>query len=460
MRSLITALNDRWTADWRGPHSHTTLLPTTGHDTRSLRLELAARAAALEAALAEHPTLHAARIVVVPPDLGHGPRLLINSVADGELGTHTRRLATLLWPHLVDLLASAPASPDELAHDLRRHRSPDATLFLASPGLSLTQIRQEARLHQVLREWVAQERARGTLAALSLEEARQAARHHVLTLNDPSCARAPTPPGAGAWRKRADLLLTYLFFPILGVLAKDVWLAARQTTPGLRRGLATLLTALWALYALPFTALAMLALRIAEHLEPDPIPTPASEAKLHHLEVFEEGRTKNELTIWFPVKPTWYGRLLMRVILFGSERGTRHLWTRGTLAGAQNIHFARLLTLDGGRRMVFMSDYQGSFDAYINHFIGVGGHTRAVIPISSRVEGCPKTRWLYWPRDTVSFRQRWRAMVRSYQLQASVRFVAYPELSANDILRHHALRRDLFADHLTPEALAAWAHQI
>ncbi|MFP4283782.1 MAG: hypothetical protein ACLFU2_14265 [Opitutales bacterium] len=150
----------------------------------------------------------------------------------------------------------------------------------------------------------------------------------------------------------------------------------------------------------------------------------------------------------------------MWLTLFGSERGTRHLWTRGSLAGAENIHYARLLLADGGRRMIFMSDYEGSFDAYIDHFIGIGGKTRAVIPISSRVLGCPPTRWLYWPVEEVSFRRRWREMARSYQLQASVRYVAYPDLSANDILNHSVIRERLFAESLSPEELKDWAARI
>jgi hypothetical protein len=296
---------------------------------------------------------------------------------------------------------------------------------------------------------------------MSLEAARLAARAHVIALDEPGCAKGPPEPTEGAWRRRIDGLVTFLFFPFVGVLGKDIFEAVRELNPASTRIFRFCLLALWWIYAAPFVILAFLAVRIVEFIEPDHEPEAAPESKLLRLELVEDARTKNELTVWFPVKPTIVGRLLMRVILFGSERGTRHLWTKGKLAGAENIHYARLLLADGGRHMLFLSDYEGSFDAYIDHFIGLAGNSRAVIPISSRVHGCPKTRWLYLPHaQPAEFRRRWRAMVRSYQLQASVRYVAYPDLSANDILNHSLLRERLFAADLTSMELAEWARGI
>jgi len=460
LRLKFEDIRDRWDSGWRSPSSFSTLLPSAISDPQQLDHLLATREAAILTALAGIDDLHALRIVVVPPEPGHGPRLLLNSVADSTPRQQQRRLAAVLARHLHDIVGSEALEPAAFAALLGRHRIREATLFHASPGLSLRQIREDARLRHVLREWIRDLRAAGTLDRMSLDEARLHARLHVQSLNDPTCASGTAPPVKGRWRRCLDLIGTFLFFPLLGVLGKDIQLAVCALQPGVNRVAGALLVALWWLYAAPFTALAFIGVRTMEILEPDFEPPPAPEKKLHRLEAVEDARTKNELTIWFPVKPTVWGRLLMRLTLFGSERGTRHLWTRGTLAGAQNIHFARLLLADGGRRMVFMSDYSGSFDAYIDHFIGVGGNTRAVVPISSRVFGCPQTRWLYFPKDTASFRTRWRAMVRSYQLQAGVRYVAYPDLSANDILSHQRMRAGLFAENLSAEALEDWVRRI
>ena len=458
-------LRERWRRGWRDPLAFTSLLPTRpGATVQELRLTLSARAEEIVAALSALPHLHAHRIVVVPPDNGHGPRLLINSVTEAPLAVHLDDLATTLWPRLQDLLDGAEDART-LMDQMRQHRLRENTTFLAHQGITLADIRREARLRAVLREFFAQARLRGDPGLAdedpqAIDRLRQEARAHIERLDDPDCARTPPPEARGRWKRWLDLALTMIFFPLGAILTQDIIDAVRGVEGRVRRALVWIGVGLWALWAAPFAAAAILFVRLSELFEQDHVPPPASADKIAVLEAIEEGRRKNELTIWFPVKPSLVGRALMWLMLFGSERGTRHLWTRGTLAGASNIHFARLMLADRGRRMIFMSDYEGSFDAYMNHFIGVGGHTRAVVPISSRVWGCPPTRWLFWPADVVSFRRRWREMARSYQLQASVRYVAYPDLSANDIIAHRAIRSGLFAARLRPDALLAWARKI
>jgi hypothetical protein len=95
-------------------------------------------------------------------------------------------------------------------------------------------------------------------------------------------------------------------------------------------------------------------------------------------------------TLWFPVKDSWTRRLLLKLILCGSERGCRHFWTAGHLADIETIHYAGLLQVDEGRSMIFMSDYDGILHRYLDDFIGIG--SRAVVPICSNFAGCPKTR--------------------------------------------------------------------
>jgi len=458
-------LRERWLRGWRAPQSFTSLLPTRpGATVKELRQTLDARAAEIVQALSALGHLHAHRIVVVPPDNGEGPRLLINSMTEAPLPRHLDTLAAALWPRLGDLLDAA-GDAGVLRAQLLRHRIVENTVFLAHQGLSLADVRGEARLRAVLRGFFDRARAAGDPGVCSddphaLERLRREARAYVDGLDDDACARTPPPVQRSPLKRWLDFVLTFACFPLIGILARDILDAVAGVRGRLRRALARVALVLWAPWGLPFGGMALLFVRLAESLERDHTPAPASADKIAVLEAIEEGRSKNELTIWFPVKPSPVGRLLMWLMLFGSERGTRHLWTRGTLAGASNIHFARLMLADRGRRMIFMSDYEGSFDAYMNHFIGVGGHTRAVVPISSRVHGCPPTRWLFWPVDVASFRRRWRQMARSYQLQASVRYVAYPDLSANEIIAHRAIREGLFAERLSADALLAWARMI
>jgi hypothetical protein len=451
---------ERWAGSWRSPHSVTTLMPCMPADENRLHTTIREREAAILHDLAECADLHALRVVVVPRSREAGPRLLVNSVSDAGYLVHLRVIAQVLFLHLREVLPGAIASPTDLARHIQQYRVSENTLFLAASGYTVSSIRQEARLREVLRDWLASQRAASMMDDAALDAMRRAAAAHVQGLQDPGCASGPAAPPAGLWRRRLDFAVTFLFFPLVGVLGKDIMLAVGRIRNRARRALTYLVTGLWWLYAGPFTIVALLGVRLLEWIEPEVTPPRASSEKLHALESVEDRRTKNELTEWFPVKPSWLGRAMMWLVLFGAERGARHCWTDGRLAGAQNIHFARLVLVDGGRTMVFMSDYEGSFDAYMNHFIGVGGHSRAVIPISSRAWGSPKTRWLYLPRDPVAYPRLWQEFARRNQLPAAVRYVAYPTLSANDILNNRIVRNGLFADRLDADELADWARRI
>lgn len=169
----------------------------------------------------------------------------------------------------------------------------------------------------------------------------------------------------------------------------------------------------------------------------------------------EDLRAKNEVTYWFAVKDSWVRRQLMTLILYGSEGGCRHFWTNGELAGIDTIHYARLVQLAGNRVMLFMSDYDGSLDRYLMDFTGVG--SRAVIPISSSVAGCPKTRWLYGKDDPATFDPRLVNLLRTYQLETSVWYNAYPFLNVRDVLVNAAIREGLFAESMAEENARRWA---
>lgn len=462
----MTLRNDQtlaewWTAPWRTPNTLTTLIPTATDATISdLRRRLHELQQTLLDAVTGAPGLHAIRLVIVPAEEWSPPRLLVNSVSDDPYLIHLQRVADLIGPHLGEVVRQDLIERGRFSEVMQEFRVRNNNLlYLASAGVSLPQIRQEQRLREVLRQWVNEQRSSGALDSMSLEEARQAARRHVRELDDPSCARTPLPPPPARGRKLADLLFGFITYPFMGVAGYDIWQAIERQ-PLARRVLAWIATAVWAVWAFPFTLAVFAGIRVTELLDKD-LPMPqASDDKIRLIESVEEGRTKNELTIWFHVRPTVFSRVLLWMVLFGAERGSRHVWTNGQLAGAQNIHFARLPLVDGGRRMIFMSDYEGSFDAYINHFIGVGGHTRAVVPISARMVGCAKTKWLYWPVDVPFFRRRWYQFARTYQLHANVNYVAYPDLSANDILCNTEIRRGLFAKSLDADALREWARRI
>src|SRR5690606_23390996 len=115
----------------------------------------------------------------------------------------------------------------------------------------------------------------------------------------------------------------------------------------------------------------------------------------------------------------------------------RHVYTKGDLGtvrplglnGVDTIHFARWISLDGGRRVMFMSNYDGSFESYMDDFInkvawGLNG-------VFTHGVGYPPTRFLVFggARDEQAF----KAYLRQRQLPTAVWYSAYPELTAVNI---------------------------
>jgi hypothetical protein len=250
-----------------------------------------------------------------------------------------------------------------------------------------------------------------------------------------------------------DLVKTFAF-PAIGVLWTDIGNAIRDIPERGRREVAWIAYALWWIYGAIPTGIAMLVVRLLELIEPDPVLPPADAAKVERLEMAEDIRLKNEVTYWFAVRGGWMRRWLLAVILWGSERGCRHFWTNGKLAGIDTIHYARILQIAEKRVMIFMSDYEGSLDRYLLDFMGVG--SRAVIPISSNVEGSPKTRWLYGQADPVTFGPRLHNLLRTYQLETSVWYNAYPQLTVRDVRVNGALREGLLVPEMTEEEAQRW----
>ena len=108
--------------------------------------------------------------------------------------------------------------------------------------------------------------------------------------------------------------------------------------------------------------------------------------------------------------------------------------------------------------MIFLSDYDGGLNRYLADFIGVGSN--AVIPISSSVAGCPKTRWLFLQDDPDTFAGRWQNLIRLHQLETAVWYNAYPLLTVTENLENVTFRNRLFAQELSESEAQRWVRSI
>lgn len=144
----------------------------------------------------------------------------------------------------------------------------------------------------------------------------------------------------------------------------------------------------------------------------------------------EDVVTQNQLTVITVVRQGHVDRV--RAVLSAIDSYAKRLSPDGSLIGISTIHFVRWLVIDEGRRLMLVSDYDGSWESYIDEFAEM---------ILSGLEAIWETAEGFPPggaRDLPAFKQ----FLRGGQVPAEVFFSAYPEETVLNIVSDLALGRD------------------
>ena len=242
------------------------------------------------------------------------------------------------------------------------------------------------------------------------------------------------------------------------VRAGRLVLSAAEPTPA-RWRVAKLLHAvavtLLGLLALPLliVALPLLAyqLRRRELSDPEVCPPPSPQA-LVELRRLEDRDLTNQFTAIGPVKPGLFRRWLVTVLLVLIDYGCRHIFTRGHLARVQTIHFARWVFLDDKSRVLFVSNYDGGHEAYMDDFINkVAWGLNLVF---SNGVGWPRTDWLL--KRGARREHCFKRYQRGHQVPTQVWYKAYPGLTLSDLRRNRRIREGLEQANLSDAQALTW----
>jgi hypothetical protein len=182
-------------------------------------------------------------------------------------------------------------------------------------------------------------------------------------------------------------------------------------------------------------------LRLHELRDPSPLVKP-DRAHLDQLRALEDHTVQNQFIAAGFLKSGWFRHVTAVVILWLVGFGARHLFNNGNLAGVKTIHFARWILLDGAVRSVFVSNYDGSTESYMDDFIDKVAW--ALNAVFSHGAGYPATRWLLFggARDEQAF----KGFLRTHQLPTQVWYAAYDHLSALNIVDNAKIRAGLDGD--------------
>jgi len=420
-------------------------------------------------ALDDSAFVHFMSLTVVRSSSGGSARLVLEAQADGYPEGVLRRLADTIGKELCDVLAAADVrvAVAELGDFLVScdHQvgqgwfSVPGVVFAGTPGMAVERIRRERDLASEIRGFLdglpPQTSALATLARV---------RAHFFGLGDHKWAfiPQPVPPEHGEkvmklmlpaiWSALRTFLWPLLVLPALALIVRGALVA---TEWGLWAGL---LAGLWAA-VLTFGAelvAGLVAAPIAylrfRRKEKDDVPDTRAPSPAAVGEIMErENRcAQNHLAAISTMKPGMLRRLVLRFVFWFIAVSARY-FRPGTLQGIGTIHFARWILLPGTNKLLFFSNYCGSWESYLEDFI-LKAH-EGLTGVWSNTEGFPETENLAF--GGAEHGDQFKSWGRRQQHPTRFWYSAYPDLTT-DRVRINAEIRHGFATASTEAAAALW----
>jgi hypothetical protein len=373
--------------------------------------------------------LHVARFVILEDETvgdvaaygGASPEFPVYLVflgdCDGSPDAFLQSAVNVAGPGLRQIFGHCAGFADgaDLGAWMRQRSVRASTAYVNWVGRTVTQVRQEQQLHAALLSAIGRLEP-GADAITSWRSLRAAPELESIALSPPK----PTPAMwlLGWWaRLVASLLALIIAAPLL-------------------------------MLYLPFF---LVILRWREGAEPA-VLQPADPAKRAAIAAYEDHDVTNSFTAIGSLKPGLFRLTLAVFALWSLDLTCRVLYVRGRLARVGTIHFARWVFLDGHRRLLFASNYDGGLDSYMDDFINKAGF--GLNAVFSNGIGYPRTRWLLW--DGATNEQAFKAFLTRHQVLTDVWYRAYPGLTTFDLARNSRIRAGFQRDSMSEADAARW----
>jgi hypothetical protein len=382
------------------------------------------------------PGTHYARFVILDEteDL-HGETipasLIFMSDFDGSAARYLRHLVDVagdgldrIYRHCQEYPPASALSREARLAYLRAHRVQSDAIYVNTIGRTVEQIQQEAQLRDALETLL--DRCRTDWTGCDALDVRTKIQQFVR--EDEGLRWALSPPRPLPLFYRIEQAVRLVTLPLVIVLLLPVLLMA---------------VPVW-----------LVLIRLREQSDPAPrvIPDPAHVAELRAA---EDLGPQNQFSAVGLFKPGRLRLLTARAVLLLVNYGVRHLFNRGNLAGVKTIHFARWVPLNDRRRMIFVSNYDGSLESYMDDFIDkLAWGLNAVF---SNGVGYPKTRWLIF--GGAKNEQAFKDHLRVHQTRTDVWYAAYPALTALNIENNAQIRAGLSGD-MSAEEAQTWLSRL
>ncbi len=363
-------------------------------------------------------TIHYARWILLEPKDADGKiqndvglRLVFSSDFDGDETEHLADLSTKcagfideMYSHCEAYPVPGERSPESRKNYLARWKVKESASFVGAPGRTLLQIRQENELRNHIWNFIRS----GNWNNKSVNEIHNAIKEDVLKTTGFEWAKQPAKTLRVQWAGMLFLgliLLILLPFIIIWVLMINFFLEPHDKPLGLT-------------------------------------PSQVDEAHVKRLEEYEDLENQNQFTQVLIMKPGKVRLITLQGLMLFAKALIKYLFVNGKLMGIPTIHFARWVMIDNQKRMLFFSNFDGSWQQYLGDFIDKSGW--GLTGIWSNTQKFPRTKFLF--AAGAYDEEHFLAWSRYFQVPTSVWYCAYPHLSIKNVINNSNIRNELFKD--------------
>ena len=189
--------------------------------------------------------------------------------------------------------------------------------------------------------------------------------------------------------------------------------------------------------------------RVKERAD-EPDDSAPDESVLRRVQAIENEGALNHLTGVSVMKPGMLRKLTLKLAFWIiAHRASQS--KPGFLGDLGTIHAARWVLLPGTDKLLFFSNYSGSWESYLEDFITKAAH--GLTAVWSNTRGFPRTVNLF--REGAADGDRFKRWARRQQIPSYFWYSAYPELTAHTIRLNAAIRLGLVLAKTEAEA-AQW----
>lgn len=382
-------------------------------------------------------TVHFLRWVILPEEEvnGHhiGAQLALSTNFDGDPKIHLAELIAKAKVGIKAIYAHCFGFPfdgsnEEIMSYFLKYKVANAAFYCGTVGRSVAQIHKERQLRYGIQSYLQSSNPSQNWAGQAPNLLRRQFVHDLQSQSEFAWTKQRYQPTF--LYRNGRLLLAVSLGLILGLVTALLFLQPLKTA------LAFLFFSLIPVFWFSI-------LRYKEGIDKaNFVAAPRNAERLADLTAREDYRIQNQITHLVAIKPGWFRLLTLKFVLKLINLLASTFFNRGNLAGIPSIHFARWAIIDGGKRLLFFSNFDGSWESYLGDFIDKAAV--GLTAVWTNTVGFPPTEKLIYSgaRNSVDF----KAWVRDKQIQTQVWYSAYKTLSVQNINCDTEIRKGMIGE--------------